>query len=251
MTTIDSIEIPAPTGTVEAIVGRPDAGEHPGVLFLMDAIGVRPQIEAMVARIASWGYVVMAPNLFHREGTIEEVRFDGDLSTPEGRAAFYASIGPRLASLTDEVVLADNAAYVAALRALDGVAPGPMGATGYCMGGRIAMRAASAHPEDVGAVGSFHGGNLATDAPESPHRFLGSARAEFVFGHADQDGSMPLEAIEVLEQALTEAGLEFTSAVYQGASHGYTMNDTASYNEAGAERHYTELRALFARRLGQ
>ena len=143
----------------------------------------------------------------------------------------------------------DIAAYVAALRGLDGVTDGPIGVTGYCMGARLAVRAATGHPDDVAACGGFHGGGLVTDEPDSPHAGLGSARAEFVFGHADNDGSMPPEAVAALGAALAEHGLDASNEVYPGAPHGYSMADTSMYDEAAAERHFAELEALFARTL--
>ena len=72
----NTIEIPLPDGGVaEAYVSRPleDSREHPGVLFYVDAIGLRPRIEEMTQRIADWGYVVLAPNVFHREGSTEDL----------------------------------------------------------------------------------------------------------------------------------------------------------------------------------
>lgn len=243
------IEISAPDGTAEAYVARPDSGEHPGVLLFIDAIGLRPRIHEMADRIASWGYVVLAPNLFYRDGRAEDLAPKGDLRQPGEREKFFAVAGPRIGGLTTERVQADNDTYLAALRDLDGVSGGPVGAVGYCMGARIAMRVAGAHPEAVGAVGGFHGGGLAIDAPDSPHLSLATARAEFVFGHADNDASMGPEAVETLGRALKDAGLTAVNEVYAGARHGYSMSDTSSYDEAACERHFAALRALFTRAL--
>lgn len=52
-----------------------------------------------------------------------------------------------------------------------------------------------------------------------------------------------------LDAALAEHGLTATTAIYPDAPHGYTMSDTSSYQEAGAERHFSELRELFDRTL--
>ena len=235
---------------MESILARPDGGgPHPGVLLFADAFGLRPQIQAMAERIASWGYVVLAPHLFHRDGTVAELAPRGDLRSPEVRAAEIERAMVRVRSLTPDLIAADAADHVAALRAIEGVGDGPLGATGYCMGGAVAVRASCARPDDIAAVGSFHAGRLATDAPDSPHLGLARSRAAYVFGHADQDPSMPPEEIGRLERALTEAGLAFTSATYPDAPHGFTMADTSSYQEAGAERHYRELRELFAAHL--
>ena len=53
-----TIEIPVPDGTAEAYVAGPDDRSAPGVLFFMDAFGLRPQIGNMLERIAGWGYTV-------------------------------------------------------------------------------------------------------------------------------------------------------------------------------------------------
>ena len=73
----------------------------------------------------------------------------------------------RVRGLTVDQAEGDIPAYLAALRAV--CAEGPVGTTGYCMGARLAVRAATGHPEDVAAAGGFHGGRLATDDAESPH----------------------------------------------------------------------------------
>ncbi len=249
--------------TAEVYVARPTAvaagltpagrtqangADLPGVLFFMDAIGLRPRIAEMAQRIANWGYVVLAPNVFYRFGTVEELAPTTDLTDPNAREEFFKGAMPRVRALTSKRAERDIPAYLAALRALPGVARGPVGTTGYCMGARLAVRAANLDAS-VAAVGGFHGGGLATDADDSPHRDLNRARAEFVFGHADKDRSMGPEAVAALGEALRAAGLTAQNEVYEGAAHGYTMSDTAVFDEAATERAFTELKALFDRAL--
>ena len=248
-----TIEIPMTDGgTAEAYVHRPTAAtgsEHPGVLFYMDAIGLRPRIGEMAQRIADWGYVVLSPNVFWREGRVEDLAPKVDLHEDGAREEFFAQHAmPRVGALTADLAERDIQDYLRALRGLPGVAFGPVGTTGYCMGARLAVRTAALDPE-VLAVGGFHGGGLVTGADDSPHRGLPDARAEFVFGHAAHDRSMPPESIAVLGRTLDEAGLTARNEVYDGAAHGYTMSDTPSYDEAATERHFVELRALFDRTL--
>lgn len=240
------IEIPAAAGPAEALVVRPStgAGPFPGVILYMDAFGLRPRIEEMAQRIADWGYVVLAPNVFYRDGTAAELATDTDMTTPEGRATAGKAAFPRVGHLTADKALPDIDAWVAALAALDGVARGPIGTFGYCMGARLAVRTATAHPEVVVACGGFHGGGLAADTPDSPHLELGKARARFVFGHADHDQSMDADAVARLGEALDAAGLEASNQIYAGAPHGYTMADTSMFHAEATERHFTELRAL-------
>lgn len=241
----ETIEIQTPDGPAEALL----AGERgkPGVLFYMDAIGLRPQIEDMVERIASWGYVVLAPNVFHREGRAADLAPEADLRDPETRESFMPVAMARVRALSPELAERDAEAWVRTLEEYAG--DGPIGVTGYCMGARLAVRTAGWYPGTVAAVGGWHGGGLVTDEPDSPHLALSSSTAEFVFGHADQDRSMPLEAVERLEQALQEADRPHVNEVYAGAAHGYTMADTSAYDHAAAERHYAGLKALLDRAL--
>ncbi len=240
------IEIPAADGTAEALVARPStgAGPFPGVILYMDAFGLRPRINEMAQRIADWGYIVLAPNVFYREGAVAEIEPITDMTTPEGRSAAGKAAFPRVGRLTTDKALPDIDAWVGALGTLDGVAPGPIGAFGYCMGARLAVRTAIAQPEVVAACGGFHGGGLASDAPDSPHLGLGKARARFLFGHADHDQSMDPDAVARLGAALDAARLDASNEIYAGAPHGYSMADTSMFHAEAAERHFSELRTL-------
>ena len=238
-------------GEIEAWLARPDGagGEFPGVLLYMDAIGLRPQIRQMADRIASWGYTVLAPNTFHRSGSADETSPHEDLREPGARERFFAGAVPRMNALTSDLSRSDTAAYLDALKSADGVVDGPVGVVGYCMGVRLALRAAGDHPDSVAAVGGFHGGGLVTDDADSPHLWLGSAKAHLLLRHADQDRSMTPEQMDVLADAARAAGLDFDQDVYRGAPHGYSMADTSMYDPQAAERHFEELRAHFAAHL--
>jgi carboxymethylenebutenolidase len=242
-----TIDIETPDGVADAYLTRPEGDERlPGVLLIVDAYGLRPQIAEMAERIAAGGYVVLAPNVFYRAGRAPVVPLP-DFSDPDARGAFFPKIMPVIGQLTAGALERDGGAY---LDYLDGVATGPYAITGYCMGARVALRIAAAYPERVAAVGGFHAGRLVTDDPDSPHLLAGRLQAELYFGHADNDRSNTAEQIAVLDQALTDAGVRHRSEVYEGAIHGYTMADTPAYSEEAAERHYRELNALLKRTLG-
>ncbi|RYB95692.1 dienelactone hydrolase family protein [Nocardioides oleivorans] len=232
-----------PDGEAEAYLATaPDGAPAPGVLFVIDAIGLRPRIEEMVDRIASWGYTVLAPNVFYRDGRAVDVAPRADLREPGNREAFMGEAMQRVRGLTPDLLARDIPAYLAALRARPEVSGEEVGTTGYCMGARIAIRAAGADP-DVVAVGGWHGGGLVTDGPDSPHLAVAGARASFAFGHASDDGSMPPEAVTALGEAIDAAGLTVVNEVFPGP-HGYSMSDTSMYDEESAERHFDSLRQL-------
>jgi carboxymethylenebutenolidase len=170
-----------------------------------------------------------------------------DLEDPAQRDPFFARLRPAMAELTPERIAGDGAAYPDYLGEL---ARPPFAITGYCMGGRVGWRIAAAYPERVAALAAFHAGGLVSDDEDSPHLSAGAISAELYLGHADNDQSMTPEHVAALEQALEEAGVRYRSELYEGAAHGYTMSDTAAYDEAAAERHFTELFALLDRTIG-
>ena len=186
------------------------------------------------------GYVVLAPNVFYRAGRSPVIPFP-DMSSEEARGEFFGRVRPLMAELTPERMAADGAAYFDELAKH---AEEPFAITGYCMGVRLGLRIAAAHPERVAALAGFHGGGLVTEDTQSPHLSAGALRAELYLGHADNDGSNSPEQIAALDAALDEAGVTHTTEVYEGAAHGYTMSDTPAYNEDADERHFTALFGL-------
>jgi carboxymethylenebutenolidase len=243
-----TVDIETRDGVADAYLAKPDGeGRHPGVLLLIDAFGLRPQIERMADRIAEQGYVVLAPNVFYRAGR-GELLPGVDLKDPEQRGPAFEKVMPLVLGLTPDLIESDAGPYLDRL-AQD--AYGPAALTGYCMGGRLGWVIAAAHPDRVAAVGCFHTGGLVTDAADSLHQRAGAIGAELYFGHADNDRSMTAENIATLERTLDEAGARYRSELYEGAQHGYTMADTAAYDEAAAERHFDALFALLQRTVAQ
>jgi carboxymethylenebutenolidase len=241
----EKIDVKTAEGVADSYLAQPDDGRpHPGVLFLIDAYGLRPQIQSMVERIAAAGYVVLAPNVFYRAGKAPVISLDG-LDDPERRGEVFERVMPLIRELTTERIVADAAAYLGKLQ--DEADGGEVAITGYCMGGRLGWRIAAAYPDRVAALGCFHSGGLVTEDDESPHLSARELDAELYLGFADNDRSATPEQIAALEAALGAAGQTFESTVFPGADHGYTMADTPAYDEAAAERAYTELSALLSR----
>ncbi|MPY51382.1 dienelactone hydrolase family protein [Streptomyces acidicola] len=251
MTTVrgTSVDISTPDGTADAYLAFPDDNSpHPAVLFYMDAYGLRPHLKKMADRLAEAGYTVLVPNVFYRHGPAPV--FDlPDYVDPQEHPKLWEQITPVLRSLTPELATRDARAYLDYLAGRPEAADGPVGVTGYCMGARRALRTAGDYPDRVAAAACFHGGGLATDAPDSPHLLADRITAELYFGHADQDQSMPPEQIDRLDTALTEAGVRHRTEVYTGAAHGYTQADTAMYDAEASERHWTALLSLLNRSL--
>ncbi|MGA9874938.1 MAG: alpha/beta fold hydrolase, partial [Solirubrobacteraceae bacterium] len=171
----ETVEIETQDGVADAYLSRPaDEERHPAVLLIMDAFGLRPQIERMADRIAAKGFVVLAPNVLYRAGRAPLLPMD-DLDDPDKRGPLIEKIMPLVQGLTSEMIVRDGDAY---LELLERVGRGPVAIAGYCMGGRVGWRIAAAYPDRVAALGGFHTGGLVTDDPHSPHRSAGDLAAE-------------------------------------------------------------------------
>ncbi|MGA5564565.1 dienelactone hydrolase family protein [Streptomyces platensis] len=243
------LDIATPDGAADAYLAHPDDGTpHPGVLFYMDAYGLRPALKEMARRLAGHGYTVLVPNVLYRAGRAPVVDLP-DFIGPSERSEVFQRLSPVMRALTPDRAMRDAGAYLDWLAASPLVTDGPMGTTGYCMGGVLGIRTAAAYPDRIGAAASFHAGRLVTDAEDSPHRLAGRSTAELYFGHADHDHSMPADQIAHLERALDADGVTYRSELYEGARHGYTQTDTAAYNSEADQRHWRTLLELFGRRL--
>jgi carboxymethylenebutenolidase len=242
-----AVEIAASEGPIDAFlcVG-PGREPRPGVIYLIDIGGIRESQVARADRLAQEGFTVLVPNLCYR--TRRPPLFDFPRNMKEERS--QRRMKELVAPLTPEAVARDASLYVDWLSARPEVAVGPLGVVGHCFSGAIALRMAAARPDRIGAVASFHGGGLATDAPTSPHLLLPQVRAELYFGHAIEDASMPPEAIARLEHALKAWGRHYTSQVYEGAHHGWTAEDSAAYNAPLEGLAFDAMVELFRRALG-
>jgi carboxymethylenebutenolidase len=237
------IEIKMSDGTCDAVLyGAQDRRRRPGVIHLPDIRGVRPSHRGMARRLAEQGYTVLLANPFYR--TARAPVFDFQPKFPDERT--MKRMGELAGPLTPEAMERDASGYLNFLAAQKSVSGALMGVVGYCFTGAMALRFAAARPDRVGAVASFHGGDLFTDKPTSPHLVLPRVKARLYFGHAVNDNFMPQPAIDKFNAALQAWGGKYESEVYADSLHGWTVPDSAAYNQVQAERAFTTMTALFA-----
>jgi carboxymethylenebutenolidase len=241
----EAIEIRTADGTSDGFLFRPDSGRLPGAIHLTDIGGIRPSHREMARRLAAKGFTVLIPNVFYRTGKPPMFDF-----TPKmGEERTMKRFGELAAPMTPAAMENDGSAYVDFLASNASVRAAPIGVVGYCFAGAMAMRTAAKRPDKVGAVASFHGGGLWTEASTSPHLALPRIKAELYFGHAIEDQSMSANAIKKFEQALAAWGGKYVSETYDGAYHGWTTSDVPVYNPPQADRAFEKLAALLARSL--
>ncbi|WP_312160524.1 dienelactone hydrolase family protein [Phenylobacterium sp.] len=237
------VEIKTPDGLADAALYYPEGkGAWPAVLIWPDVVSLRPVFREMGRRLAASGYVVLVPNLYYRVKKAPVVEGGFNFANAEDRA----KLTPLRASVTPEGTDRDAAAYLAFLDAQPQTdRQKKVGTQGYCMGGPLAFRTAGAVPNRVGAVASFHGGGLVTDAPTSPHLLLPQTHAQYLVLVADNDDKQDPAAKDKLKAALDAAKLKSHVEVYDGAAHGWTVKGSQVYNEPAAERAWAELLALY------
>ena len=241
-----TVQIPTTDGWADAFAAFPDHGErHAGVLMYADGFGLRPVVWEMARELAGHGYYVLVPNLFYRHGPAPVIELPEHIGE-EVRPAIFAQLMPLIQAHTTEHVLSDAAAYLRFLTTQPEVGAGPVAVTGYCIGGLLAMRTASAHPGQVAAVAGFHG-PVRADGPDGLHSLLSKITAQVHLGHAE--GDITPQALGELNQALNAAGVDYTSEIYPGTVHGFTMSDTDAFNPAALQRHWDRLLPLLGRTL--
>lgn len=236
-----TVMIPTADGTCDAFFVHPAKGKFPAVILWPDIVGLREAKMVMARRLAAQGYAVLAVNHYYRGGKAPFLKTFAEWRTPEGGE----KLKPLIAAVNPETNMRDAKAFVAWLdkqKAVD--SKRGMGSQGYCMTGSWAIRTAVAAPARVLAVGSFHGGGIATDKPDSPSKQIKATKARYLIAIAKNDDARDPAAKDIFKADAAAAGRPAEVEVYQG-DHGWTVPDSPSYNAAEADRAFARLLALY------
>jgi len=244
------VTIKTPDGMCDAAFIHPSTGSHPGVIIWPDAFGLRPTMRDIGKRIAAEGYSVLVPNPFYRvakapvipEEQVSSFNFQTDMP----------KIMPLMASINAPGnAEKDAVAFVAFLDAQKEVNKGKkIGTQGYCMGGPLVVKTCAAVPNRVGAGGSFHGGGLVTDKPDSPHLLASKIKGRMYFGIASNDDMRQPDAKDKLKESFAAAKVPAEIEVYS-SKHGWCVSDMPHdaqgpiYNMSDAEKAWGKLVALY------
>ena len=207
-------------------------------------------MRGMAKRLAAEGYSVLVPNPFYR---VAKAPFSDASHFDFQNPADMAKLQPLMASVNAPGnAEKDAVAYITFLDAQKEVNKAKkIGTQGYCMGGPLVVKTAAALPNRVGAGGSFHGGGLVTDKPDSPHLLASKIKARMYFGIASNDDMRQPDAKDKLKEAFAAAKVPTEIEVYPGALHGWCVpdmplqNGAPIYNKPDAERAWGKLVALY------
>jgi len=235
------VNIKTPDGQCDAYFVAPSSGASAAVLVWPDIFGLRPAFRQMGKRLAESGYAVLVINPFYRTKKAP--------TAPNGAATPIPDVLPLAQSLNATTHVTDAKAFTAWLDGRSEVSKTrKMGTIGYCMGGPMVMRTAAAVPNRVGAACTFHGGNLVTKNPDSPHLLIPQMKASFLIAVAENDDMREPDSKTVLKDEFAKAKLPAEIEVYP-AAHGWCPPDTQVYNKDAAEKAWGRMMALFGKAL--
>lgn len=209
-------ELTTPDGPLPAYLALPPAGRGPGLLLLQEIFGVNAHIRGVAEQYAADGFVVLAPDTFWREAPRVDLGYDG-----EDRQRALSLMGGYGA----DAAIADLQASVRTLRGLEALRGAPVGAIGYCMGGRLAYLAAA--EAGVDAAVAYYGGGIHLQLERAAR-----IRCPIQFHYAKRDDHIPPAAVQAVREAT--AGLQAEVHVYPGSQHGFNCWARASYHAPSA-----------------
>jgi carboxymethylenebutenolidase len=205
--------------TMAAYVAYPKRGtdNFPALILFQEAFGVNHHIRNLADKFATDGFVVIAPELFHRTAP---KGFEGNYND-------FQSILPHYNAVTNEGLIADmQACYQWLIE--QHITADKIYSIGYCLGGKVSFLANAALPIKAGI--SYYGGGvdqLADKARDLHGKHL------FFWGGKDQH--IKAENINTITSALDNAGKDYISVKISYADHAFNCNERANYNESASK----------------
>lgn len=193
----EMVSFPANSGVTHGHLAVPDT-PGPGVLVIQEWWGLVGHIREVADRFAAEGFTALAPDLFHGEKT----------TSPDEAGKLFMALEIDRA----EQDLRGAADYLSSVASGDRV-----GVVGFCMGGQLALFAAS-KSERIGAAVDFYG------VHPNVHPDYAALRAPVLGLFAENDGFVPPAAVRKLGEDLAAAGVPAELHTYPGTDHAF-FND--------------------------
>lgn len=238
--TTEYVDIPLPGSPVRTFVAAPNAeGRFPGIWCYSDIFQLTPPMLRACVRLAGYGFVAAAPEIYRRiepPGTV--IPFDD-----AGRTRGLEDAAKTPVAHFD----ADCRAGLDWLSRHPKVAPGKIGAMGFCIGGHLAFRAA--FQPDVRATVCFYGtgihdGKLGQDADAGSLARAREIRGELLMIFGTKDPHVPEAGRETIDQALREAGVSYRRVLYP-AEHAFMRDEGPRFDPEAADLAFGEMIQFF------
>jgi len=196
----ENIEFQSNGGTAPGYLAIPKSGHGPGIVVIQEWWGLVPHIKDVCNRFADEGFVALAPDLYH-----------GKVAKSPDEA------GKMMMALRIDETEKDLKGAIDFLTAQEATTGDKAGVIGFCMGGALALYAATKNSK-VGGCVVFYGGHpkVKPDLPNLQSPVLGI--------YAERDGSVTPQLVHELEEQLKKLGKSFEVHIYPGAGHAF-FND--------------------------
>lgn len=234
------VEISVAGKTMRTLVAQPTpAGTYPGLLLFSDIFQLSDPMVRTCARLAGYGFVVAAHEIFHRRepaGTVLQ-------QTDEDRARGMQNQQATPLAHFDE----DCRAVLDYLQQHPNVTAGQLGAGGFCIGGHLAFRAAL--QPDVKATACFyptwlHNGQLGQGGNADSLQRAADVQGKLLIQFGALDALIPDEGRATIEAALQAANINYDTHLYP-AEHGFVRDDRAAYDPESADQALAEAVRMF------
>jgi carboxymethylenebutenolidase len=218
----EKVKLAVSDGTrMAAYVARPEhGGPHPGLLLFQEAFGVNRHIRGVSDRFAAEGYVVIAPELFHRTAP---PGFEGSYTD-------FAALRPHYEAVTIETAEADLRSAYEWLSSNTRVKSGEISSVGFCMGGRVSFLANSLVP--LRTAVSFYGGGIASGLLDRAAKL--GAPSLLIWGGLDK--RITAEYRKAVTDALSAQQKVYVNVEFSRADHGFFCDERAAYEPHSARQ---------------
>jgi carboxymethylenebutenolidase len=200
----ESVEFPSNGHTAQGYLAVPETGSGPGVVVIQEWWGLVPHITDLCDRFAAEGFVALAPDLYHGESTTE----------PD-------EAGKLMMAMNLDQAGRDMGGAVRFLQQHEATSGGPVGVTGFCMGGGLALVLATQQGDAIGACVPWYG--LIPWPQAQPD--WDALTAPVLMHIAEKDGFFDVHAAQAMADDLRGRGKDVELHVYAGADHAF-FNDT-------------------------
>jgi carboxymethylenebutenolidase len=238
--TTESVDIPAGGGPMRMFVAAPKAtGKYPGIVCYSDIFQLTGTMLRSVSRLAGYGFVAVAPEVYHRiEPAGSAIAFDD-----AGRTRGMDDAARTPVAHFDQ----DRRAALDYLAKHPQVAERQLGAMGFCIGGHLAFRAAL--EPDVRATVCFYGtgihdGRLGLDADAGSLARAGEIRGRLLMIFGTNDPHVPEAGRAEIDRKLREARIDYAMKLYP-CEHAFMRDEGPRYDPEATDRAFADMIALF------
>lgn len=213
----------------QAYLVRPDDDRvYPCIVLIQEWWGVEPHIRELAQRLASEGFVVLVPDLYHGKVATE----------PDDAKKLVMLTFENIEKAMGEVVLS-----LEYLRKNAGVQPKQLGLMGFCMGGHLTYRVAERYGH-LGAVSPWYAGGYDPSAEQ-----IAAINAPVLAIYGEADGGIPVAQVQKIEGLFKAAGKNAEFHMYPNAGHAFNNPDHGMYVADAAKDAWARAVAFFKRHL--